>query len=130
MGTKITGTSDINQSQQVQKEEVVAQFGCSQVVIVRTQDQKKRLPSVLNNLLCLTVYESKGLEFNDVILYNFFDCGDASTAQWKLLNDIVYTTIKTPKLNDEILDFDLLDNEKFIEFKKKIKDLENQEEDG
>jgi hypothetical protein len=27
-------------------------------------------------MLCLTVYEAKGLEFDDVILYNFFHMGD------------------------------------------------------
>ena len=26
----------------------------------------------MENMLCLTVYECKGLEFDDVILYNFF----------------------------------------------------------
>jgi DNA helicase IV len=27
-------------------------------------------------MLCLTVYEAKGLEFDDVILYNFFCEGE------------------------------------------------------
>jgi len=38
-------------------------------------------------MLCLTVYEAKGLEFDDVILFNFFEdskCGN----QWMLLKDI------------------------------------------
>lgn len=48
------------------------QFGCNQVVIVRDQDQKDRVPDFLKAMLCLTVYEAKGLEFDDVILYNFF----------------------------------------------------------
>ena len=51
-------------------------------------------------------------------------------AQWKLLNDILYSNIKIPKLSDEIMDFDLLDSDKFNEFKKKIKELENQVDDG
>lgn len=45
---------------------------------MRDQEHKKNLPAVFENLLCLTVYESKGLEFNDVIIYNFFGNSDAS----------------------------------------------------
>ena len=51
-------------------------FGASQVVIVRDQDQKKNLPEFMKNMLCLTVYECKGLEFDDVILFNFFSMGE------------------------------------------------------
>lgn len=39
---------------------------------------------MLQHALCLTIYEAKGLEFNDVILFNFFDeskCRD----KWNLL---------------------------------------------
>ena len=51
-------------------------------------------------MLCLTVYESKGLEFNDVIIYNFFGQGHAGEAQWKLLNDIVYNTLRIPVVDE------------------------------
>lgn len=39
---------------------------------------------MLQHALCLTIYEAKGLEFNDVILFNFFTeskCVD----KWNLL---------------------------------------------
>lgn len=39
---------------------------------------------MLQHALCLTIYEAKGLEFNDVILFNFFTetkCAD----RWNLL---------------------------------------------
>jgi hypothetical protein len=49
-----------------------AEFGCDQVIIVRDQESKKKVPQVLQHALCLSVYECKGLEFEDVILYNFF----------------------------------------------------------
>jgi len=39
-------------------------------------------------MLCLTVYEAKGLEFDDVLLYNFFMFGEVAAGQWRLLNDI------------------------------------------
>ena len=54
------------------------EFGCDQVIIVRDQESKARVPPMLQHALCLTVYEAKGLEFNDVILFNFFSetpCG-------------------------------------------------------
>jgi DNA helicase IV len=61
----------------------------------------------------LTVYEAKGLEFNDVIIYNFFDESETNSSQWSLLNDVVYKTEKRPKISQEILDMDLLDNKNF-----------------
>ena len=39
---------------------------------------------MLQHALCLTIYEAKGLEFNDVILFNFFTqtkCAD----RWNIL---------------------------------------------
>lgn len=48
------------------------EFGCDQVIIVRDQESKIKVPSMLQHALCLTIYEAKGLEFNDVILFNFF----------------------------------------------------------
>lgn len=60
------------------------EFGCDQVIIVRDQESKKRIPPILQHALCLTIYEAKGLEFNDVILFNFFTeskCAD----RWNLI---------------------------------------------
>ena len=43
------------------------------MVIIKDEESKKWLPDVLkNNFVCLTVAECKGLEYNDVILWNFF----------------------------------------------------------
>ena len=42
---------------------------------------------MLQHALCLTVYEAKGLEFNDVILFDFFSetpCGD----KWSILSTL------------------------------------------
>ena len=58
------------------------------MVIVREQAQKDNLPDFLMNMLCLTVFEAKGLEFDDVILYNFFNSGEIASNKWKLINDI------------------------------------------
>ena len=48
------------------------EFGARQVIIVQSEDAKKALPDVLKAGNVLTVFEAKGLEFDDVLLYNFF----------------------------------------------------------
>lgn len=47
-------------------------WGAPQVVVVRTQKEKLTLPRELHGLLCLTVFETRGLEFDNVLLFNFF----------------------------------------------------------
>ncbi|CDW72543.1 lupus brain antigen [Stylonychia lemnae] len=113
------------------KDSVLAapQFGCNQVLIVRDQAAKDLIPDLFKNMLVLSVYEAKGLEFDDVILYNFFHLGDIAKSEWKLLNDIVYQNVKRVKYDAEILDFDCLDVEKFEEIMKKIKQNERNEKD-
>ena len=46
------------------------------------------MPEFMRDMLCLTVYEAKGLEFDDVILFNFFRDSKCDS-QWKLLNDVI-----------------------------------------
>jgi hypothetical protein len=48
------------------------EFGARQVILVRDEEAKKRLPAVFSHALCMTILEAKGLEFDDVVLYNFF----------------------------------------------------------
>ena len=49
------------------------QFGHHQAIIVKREEKKQDVP--IENALIFSVYESKGLEFDDVLLYNFFtDC--------------------------------------------------------
>ena len=60
------------------------EFGCDQVIIVRDQESKSKVPPMLQHALCLTIYEAKGLEFNDVILFNFFS-ETKCPEKWNLL---------------------------------------------
>lgn len=53
-------------------EQAISDFGAEQVVIVKNDSVKAELKRVLPSTLILTIYQSKGLEFEDVILYNFF----------------------------------------------------------
>jgi hypothetical protein len=50
------------------------EFGADQVIIVRDDEAKKQLKKLINKAgLVMTVFEAKGMEFNDVLLYNFFN---------------------------------------------------------
>ena len=49
------------------------EFGAHQVIIVQSQQAKDSLPSILKGAIVLTIFEAKGLEFDDVLLYNFFN---------------------------------------------------------
>ena len=48
------------------------EFGARQVIIVQSKEAKQNLPDVLMSNNVLTVFESKGLEFDDVLLFDFF----------------------------------------------------------
>ncbi|KAL4461532.1 hypothetical protein ABPG74_016156 [Tetrahymena malaccensis] len=81
------------------------EFGCSQVVIVRNQDSKKHLPPMLAHALCLTIYEAKGLEFDDVILYNFFQDSSMQPQKWNLLRYVSYLNqFMTKQQFDEMME--------------------------
>lgn len=42
------------------------------MILVANEMAKEKIPEELGLALVLTVYEAKGLEFDDVLLYNFF----------------------------------------------------------
>ena len=54
------------------REASAIEFGARQAIIVQSDKAKEKLPSELKTGIVLTVFESKGLEFDDVLLYNFF----------------------------------------------------------
>ncbi|CAD8089119.1 unnamed protein product [Paramecium sonneborni] len=74
-------------------ERKVVEFGCNQAVIVKDQESKEKLPQELQNALVLTIYEAKGLEFEDVILYNFFNDCTITIEDWKSLNELEISQI-------------------------------------
>ena len=74
------------------------------------------MPAVLQHALCLTVYECKGLEFEDVILYNFFnDAPESIQEQWKLINALTIEKraekMRSMEAGDEMQDLDDLNFE-------------------
>jgi ATP-dependent exoDNAse (exonuclease V) beta subunit len=62
----------------------VAYFVC-QVNLVRDDDARKALPvSLSESAIVLTIFEAKGLEFNDVLLWDFFKDSPAAK-EWRCL---------------------------------------------
>ncbi|XP_053388237.1 LOW QUALITY PROTEIN: TPR and ankyrin repeat-containing protein 1-like [Mercenaria mercenaria] len=60
------------------------EFGAHQVILVVNDEARDCLPEELSCGLVLTIYESKGLEFDDVLLYNFFKDSQASS-EWRVV---------------------------------------------
>ncbi|XP_075068730.1 TPR and ankyrin repeat-containing protein 1 isoform X2 [Mixophyes fleayi] len=61
------------------------EFGAHQVILVTNEIAKENIPEELSLALVLTIYEAKGLEFDDVLLYNFFTDSEASK-EWKIIS--------------------------------------------
>ncbi|XP_023368914.1 TPR and ankyrin repeat-containing protein 1 [Otolemur garnettii] len=55
------------------------------VILVANETAKENIPEELGLALVLTVYEAKGLEFDDVLLYNFFTDSEAYK-EWKIIS--------------------------------------------
>ncbi|KAF8885252.1 hypothetical protein CPB84DRAFT_1788531 [Gymnopilus junonius] len=75
------------------------ELGADQCILVRDDAAKKRLLEEIGKVgLVLTLYDSKGLEFNDVFLYNFFHDSIVDASQWRLvLNGILEETSQSPQ---------------------------------
>nr|GEU37713.1 UvrD-like helicase, ATP-binding domain, P-loop containing nucleoside triphosphate hydrolase [Tanacetum cinerariifolium] len=62
-------------------------FGADQVILVRDDFAKTEIcESVGKNALVLTILECKGLEFQDVLLYNFFGTSPLDD-QWRVIHE-------------------------------------------
>ena len=85
---------------------------------------KDKVPEFLSSMLCLTVYEAKGLEFDDVFLYNFFSGKSIESSHWKLLNEIGFYEAVSENADEEEI-FTKID-----EFFKSAQDEEIKEDIG
>jgi len=63
-------------------ETTTIEFGAHQAILVRSQEAKDRLPPEFDGALVLTIIEAKGLEFDDVIVYNFWQDSPAEE-EWR-----------------------------------------------
>ncbi|KAK3609568.1 hypothetical protein CHS0354_019581 [Potamilus streckersoni] len=60
------------------------EFGAHQAILVVDDAARESIPEELRLGLILTIYEAKGLEFDDVLLYNFFKDSQASK-EWRVV---------------------------------------------
>lgn len=60
------------------------EFGANQAILVRDQTAKEELKKKLKMGIVLTIYEAKGMEFNSVLLYNFFHDSPAEQ-KWRVV---------------------------------------------
>ncbi|POG66195.1 hypothetical protein GLOIN_2v1659127 [Rhizophagus irregularis DAOM 181602=DAOM 197198] len=64
------------------------EFGADQVIIVRDDKAKIQVKKLINKAgLVMTVFEAKGMEFNDVLIYNFFTDSPACR-KWRVIDSI------------------------------------------
>ncbi|KAI0668726.1 hypothetical protein C8Q78DRAFT_979481 [Trametes maxima] len=62
------------------------EFGAHQCILVRDEATKRRMRAEVGELgVILTISESKGLEFNDVLLFNPFEDSTAEHQQWRVV---------------------------------------------
>ncbi|KAJ0078956.1 hypothetical protein Patl1_24392 [Pistacia atlantica] len=77
----------------------VVGFGAEQVILVRDDCARKVISDIVGNqALVLTIVESKGLEFQDVLLYNFFGSSHLKN-QWR----VIYEYMEEQNLLDSTL---------------------------
>jgi hypothetical protein len=67
------------------------EFGAEQVILVRDNPTKLWLRKHIKVGLILTILDAKGLEFNDVMIFNFFH-GSSFGRNWRVLYDLAEST--------------------------------------
>ncbi|KAF8594570.1 P-loop containing nucleoside triphosphate hydrolase protein [Ceratobasidium sp. AG-I] len=77
-------------------------FGASQVILVRNDAARDALRAQVGEIgLILTLYESKGLEFDDVLLYNFFEDSVPSVSVWRvILHGLQGVNVAVPRFDE------------------------------
>ncbi|KAG1718561.1 hypothetical protein EDB19DRAFT_1837892 [Suillus lakei] len=62
------------------------ELGARQCILVRNETAVKKLKEQLGNIgMIMTLYDSKGLEFDDVLLYNFFGDSAIDAPRWRIV---------------------------------------------
>ncbi|XP_057314279.1 uncharacterized protein LOC130655524 isoform X2 [Hydractinia symbiolongicarpus] len=129
----ILDTSDFSELamllQGSKRETSAIEFGAHQVVLVQNEKSKANLPAELSYGLVLSIYEAKGLEFDDVLLYNFFKDSEASE-EWRVIatNIDMIEDIQHSDTSLQVLHADILESEtRPLEFNRNSHKLLNAE---
>lgn len=95
------------------------EFGAHQVILVASEESRAQMPEELKQGLILTIYESKGLEFDDVLIYNFFKDSQAKK-EWRVVTTYIKEMAdgKVPNTTGliELRDEDLVISSRPLEF--------------
>ncbi|KAG2070632.1 hypothetical protein BDR04DRAFT_1076404 [Suillus decipiens] len=76
------------------------EFGAQQCILVRDDAARQKLREQVGEVgLIMTLYESKGLEFNDVLLYNFFEDSVVDLSRWRIVLNLVEGQGHAPKFD-------------------------------
>ncbi|KAF8895020.1 hypothetical protein CPB84DRAFT_1782432 [Gymnopilus junonius] len=66
------------------------EFGAQQCILVRDEAAREDLRQQVGDIgLIMTLYESKGLEFDDVLLYKFFEDSTVELSQWRVVLNLL-----------------------------------------
>lgn len=65
------------------------EFGAHQAILVVNDAARENVPEELQCGIILTIYEAKGLEFDDILLYNFF-----KDSQVNILHLLIQISVK------------------------------------
>lgn len=85
--------------------ENIAEFGAEQVILVRDDEARNTLRDEIGTInLILTIVESKGMEFDDVLLFNYFS-GSPAGPSFRALVSMEEEDLKT-KQGTGLLGFD------------------------
>ncbi|KAJ7652111.1 hypothetical protein DFH06DRAFT_1094341 [Mycena polygramma] len=77
------------------------ELGAQQCILVRDDAAREKLRKLVGDIgIIMTLYESKGLEFNDVLLYNFFNDSGASEGQWRVVYSLIKDGPPAPSLDN------------------------------
>ncbi|XP_033726790.1 LOW QUALITY PROTEIN: uncharacterized protein LOC117316357 [Pecten maximus] len=64
------------------------ELGVHQAILVNNEAALQQIPRQLQKNITLTIYESKGLEFNNIFLFNFFKFSSASK-EWRAVSTLL-----------------------------------------
>ncbi|PPQ98968.1 hypothetical protein CVT24_003464 [Panaeolus cyanescens] len=76
------------------------ELGAQQCILVRDEAARERFLQELGDIgLIVTLYDSKGLEFNDVILLDFFKDSHLTRDQWSVVLNLAPGSLYAPKFD-------------------------------
>ncbi|KAL0065389.1 hypothetical protein AAF712_007595 [Marasmius tenuissimus] len=81
------------------------EFGAKQCILVRNDAAREKLRQHVGDIgLIMTLYESKGLEFDDVLLFDFFEDSTVDLGQWRVVLNLIppedRNFVSTPRFED------------------------------